>query len=124
MGFGGMSLAVLTEVGIMADSALVADTSDVRFGLASRTKSAITIDATVKLLAALPVTKRLVKSCKPMTSMSSRSGLRALGAEVPIRTGETLVSNANNLLHTSQLRNTTPLDKTNLIASVASRLVN
>lgn len=81
------SLAARTEVGIITDSALVANPADVilgRFALAQRT---VTEDAIVDFMFPSRFTNSIVNLHEPMTRVAPRSSQNALGAVVPIGAG-------------------------------------
>jgi hypothetical protein len=99
MRVGRKSLAVGTEVSVVADSTLVTIALDVGFVGVCRADGSITVDATMNWLATGDVAKGFVDRCKAMTRVSLRRSRSAVRAVVPIGAGETLVTNANNLLN-------------------------
>lgn len=81
------SLAARTEVGVITDSALVANSADVilgRFALAQRT---VTEDAIVDFMFSSRFTNSIVNLHEPMSRVALRSSQNAFGAEVPIGAG-------------------------------------
>jgi hypothetical protein len=91
-------LAARTEVGVITDSALVANSVDVtlgRFALAQRT---ITEDAIVDFMLTSRFTDSFINLHKSMTRVVLRSSQDAIGTEVPIGAGQTLVTNTNDAL--------------------------
>ena len=99
MAVGWQSFTIGTEIGVMADSTLVADAPNVRptarFVL---TKRAVTVDAVVDLVAGVRVGNRLVQGCKAMSWMVAVSCNEAVRAIIPIRAAQALVSDAYDVL--------------------------
>lgn len=95
---GREGLAARTEVGVITDSALVANSVDValsRFALAQWT---ITEDAIVNFVLTSWLTDSLVNLHKPMARVALRRSQDAIGTEVPIGAGQALVTNTNDAL--------------------------
>jgi hypothetical protein len=84
------SLAVATEVGIMANGTLVTDTGNV-FALILA-KWSVAVDANVTGMSHVWLRDGIVDGGKAVSWMNMSSTLDAIGAKVPIRAVETLVT--------------------------------
>lgn len=98
VGISGQGLAFCAEIGIVTDRAFVAIPLDVCLVWFGGTDWSIAINATVLRLPAGDVSKRLVDGCEAVAWVGLRCRGLACGAVVPVRTGQTLVAQANNLL--------------------------
>ena len=90
------SLALGAEVGIVADSAFVTVPNNI--STLSRTERAVAANAMVNLTWLVLMHNWLVESNEPVAWMSLVCSDCALGAEVPIRTIQAFVTNAENIL--------------------------
>jgi hypothetical protein len=94
----GKSLAGGTEVGVVTDSTLVANTGNVGCRSLVAAQRAITEDAVMDLVARVGFGDCLVDGNESVIWMSLLGRLDARPAVIPIGTGQTLVTNTNNTL--------------------------
>jgi len=94
-------LATRTEVGVITDSALVANSADVILGRFALAQGTVTEDAIVDFMFPSRFTNTIVNLHEPMTRVALRSSQNAIGAEVPIGAGQALVTNTNDTLVTA-----------------------
>ena len=92
------SLTVGTEVQVVADSALVADTSNIGAARFAGTKRSITIDAIIDLLNSFDLSDRLVQCSKSVSRVGAVSLADTIRTIVPVRAIQALVANAQNSL--------------------------
>jgi hypothetical protein len=93
------SLAVATEVGVMANGTFVADTGNVLTLIL--TKRSVAVDANVASLSHMWFRDGIIDSGKAMSWMNMPSALDTVGTKVPIRAVETLVAYTVDCLVTS-----------------------
>jgi len=93
----GQSLAIGTEIGVVADSALVAVTLDPKATLRlAGTQRAIATDAIVNGRARVMEHRNgFVDGCETVGGVDEMSRLNAFGAVVPVRAVEALVANSS-----------------------------
>ena len=103
VGVSGQGLAFCAEIGIVTDRTFVAVALDVCLVLFSGTDWSIAINATVLRLPAGDVSERLVDRCEAVARVGLRCCGFACGAVVPVRTGQALVTQANDLLQSISL---------------------
>ena len=89
-----MGLAVLAEVGVVADSALVSDALNVRQVLLVLAQRSIAVDAVVAVAGVERLGQRLVDGHEAMTGVDELGVLDALRAEVPVGAVQALVADA------------------------------
>ena len=95
---GREGLTARTEVGVITDSALVANSVDVTLSRLVLAQWTITEDAIVNFALTSWLTDSLIDLHEPMTRMALRSIQDAIGAEIPIGAGQALVTNTNDAL--------------------------
>jgi hypothetical protein len=93
------SLTVATEIGVMTNGTLVSDTSNVLTLILA--KRSVAVDANMASVSHVWFRDRIVDGGKTVSWMNMPSVLDTVGTKVPIRTVETLVTNAENCLVTS-----------------------
>lgn len=87
------------EVSVVADSTLVAISSNVMFGLLAQ--RAVAVDSIVDRSAMIGKRNRLIKRHKPMTRMTCSGAFDACRTEVPVWAIQTLMANTVNVFITS-----------------------
>ena len=95
---GREGLTARTEVGVITDSALVANSVDVTLSRLVLAQWTITEDAIVNFALTSWLADSLIDLHEPMTRMALRSIQDAIGAEIPIGAGQALVTNTNDAL--------------------------
>jgi hypothetical protein len=98
---GRKGLAARTEVGVITDSALVANSVDVTLGRLVLAQWTIAEDAIMDLMLTSRFTDGIVNLHESMTRVALGSSQDALRAEVPIGAGQALVTNTNDALVTA-----------------------
>ena len=93
------SLAVATEVGVMANGTFVADTRNILMLILA--KWSVTVDANMASVSHMWFRDRVVDCGKSVSWMNMPSALDTVGAKVPIGTVETLMAYAVDCLVTS-----------------------
>ena len=97
----GMRFAVLAEIGIVANSALVARTLNIREVLLVLAQRSIAVDAIVTAAARKWLGERLVDRDEAMTRVNDVSTLQALGTVIPVWAVQALVTDAIDELVTA-----------------------
>lgn len=95
---GRKGLAARTEVGVITDSALVANSVDVTLGRFVLAQWTIAEDSIMDLMLTSRFTDSIVNLHESMTRVVMGSSQDALRAEVPIGAGQALVTNTNDAL--------------------------
>jgi hypothetical protein len=96
-----VSLAVLAEIGVVAHSALVTDTLNVRQVLLVLAQGTVTIDAGVAVAAVERLGQRFIDWHKTMAGVDVLRALDTVGAVVPVWAVQALVTDAIDELVTS-----------------------
>jgi hypothetical protein len=107
------------EIGIIADSAFEANTVDVTLGRLVLAKRTIAEDAIVDLMLTSRLADGVINLHKTMARVMLRGSQYAVGTEVPIRTGQALVTNANDTLYDISFGLPTEWTRTYLVTAVA-----
>jgi hypothetical protein len=89
-----VGLAVLAEIGVVADSALVADTFDIRQALFVLAQWTVAVNAVVTVTAVERLSQGLVDGHKAMARMDVLSILDAIWAVIPVWAVQTFVTDA------------------------------
>lgn len=97
----GVGLAVLAEVGIVANSALVADAVNVRQILLVLAEGTVTVDTVVAVCAVQRLCQRLVDGNKAMTGVDELGVLETVRAVVPVWAVQALVADTVDELVTA-----------------------
>lgn len=87
-----------TEVDVITNSALVTNPRDVTWPSLVITKGTITENAKVDLMLTSWFTDRIIDLYKSMTRVVLRSSQNTVVAEIPIRAGQTLVTDTDDSL--------------------------
>lgn len=99
--------AVGTEVGIVADGTLVAGAPDVLLVRLPGAECAITVNSIVHLFEGADVSNLFEQGCKPMARMDLMRAENASRAVVPIRTAQTFVADAEDVLQDQSAKSPT-----------------
>ena len=95
------SFAVGTEIGIVADSTLVACATDILLAGLAGAGISIAVNTKMHLLMRVEVCNLFEKSSETMTRMDFRGAENTGGAVIPVRAAQALVANTKDVLRPS-----------------------
>ena len=94
----GRGLAFSAEVGVVADSTLVASSTDIAGGNLALAQRSIAENTIVDLLAQNRFGNRAINRNKPMASVACRCTLQAVRTVIPVGARQAFVTDANDTL--------------------------